>query len=757
MLNHSHTIPVLSVSPAGLTLARPDGWCALAPQATWLEVAMPYGVESPTFHAADEALHAQVGPLHIKVTFEEDAGLHAPLPCITCSVTHTGADPVAVNLKWTLPLAEQDTAPRWLIPALLYKDNAQQYTGLPSLAGEANLAESRWPVWTFRADLTAVPMVMAWTAGGSVALVMEEQLHGQMVGIGLDNRPGCRAIVGTWPYREEPRRRDIAPLDADPLQPVITFATLQPGETATIVFHLHAGDTDPYAFAPLLRETFRRWDAQHPGNPWFSTRAGIDHAAYGLYHWHYDPEHAVLWETCAYDRYYAKNDRHVDRFDMHTGFVSGIPYAHPLRQYGLKYDRPEMADAGKHVIDFCCSNLTPWGTFWSKYSLESGWTTGWPAAHRTQGKAVMDDSVREIQSRTIAEATIFAARAAQVEHDAASRTLWTRAVCSNLDFVLRTQRADGNPGQIYSATDGAVLDWDGDEGLHWITALVEGYRLTGQEAYLEAARLAGTYYRPGVENAYLTGAPEGTHLLPTSEDPQNAVMAYVNLWEASGDAQWLALARQAADYLMTFRWQYNTVFSPMTLLGRYDYRTKGMDISSPNNVHLHPFGLIVTPELVRLWEATGDNYLLKQTRNHLLACHQMLATEHGVFDARRGMMTERWYQTPGGIPKGGTLQVSHAWAIGLVLYADLFAQEYGQLLLDGETGELTALEAVIVSGEAAAYQVYNPWETALDLVLVARHATGTITIDAQPYHVDGSNCRIPLHIAAGTSIRIATG
>jgi len=596
---------------------------------------------------------------------------------------------------------------------------------------------------------------MAWTHNASVAVVIEEEIAGGMTSVGLDSRPGEHAILGAWPFREEPRAREVISITRDVMQPLITFSTLAPGTSVEIGFSIFSGDSSPHSYAPVLREMFQQWDSRYPLNPWFSTLEAVDHAAYGLFTWHYDAEHSALWETCSYDRYYAKNARHVDRFDMHTGFVSGIPYAYALRRYGLDNERPDMAEAGRKVIDFCCNNLTPWGTFWSKFSTTDGWTTGWPAPQRANGSANLGSDSKELQARTLADATLFTARAAIAEPDCASRALWQQAVEKNLDFICSIQKPNGNPGEAYSGIDGHVLDWDGEAGIFWIAAFVEGWRLTHKEDYLKAAEKMGGHFEAAVEDAYLTGAPEGMHLLPTSEDPQNAIIAYTLLWEATQDPRWLHLAQLSADLLMTFRWQYNTRFPDRTQLERYDYRTKGLDISSPNNVHLHPYGLVAVPELVRLWQATGDTYLLRQTRNNLLGCHQMLASQDGVFDAPRGMMSERWHQSPNEIAKGGTLQLSHSWAIGLVLYADLWLQEHGQLFLDGASNELVALESISSTLSASgAWVLVNPWKTALNLILVIRKAHGTLVYGDQSIELNEDSTRLPVSVPSGGSCEL---
>ena len=117
---------------------------------------------------------------------------------------------------------------------------------------------------------------------------------------------------------------------------------------------------------------------------------------------------------------------------------------------------------------------------------------------------------------------------------------------SNLDFICHHQTESSNLGQNYTP-EGDVLDWDGEEGIFWIAALVEGYRLTGDKKYLQASEKAGEHYKAAVEDAYITGAPEAMHLLPTSEDPQNAVISYILLWEETGDDKWLEVAKLSAE------------------------------------------------------------------------------------------------------------------------------------------------------------------------------------------------------------------
>jgi uncharacterized protein YyaL (SSP411 family) len=248
---------------------------------------------------------------------------------------------------------------------------------------------------------------------------------------------------------------------------------------------------------------------------------------------------------------------------------------------------------------------------------------------------------------------------------------WKEALRSNLAFAVSRQRDDGNLGTYYDLETGAVESWEGTAGLLWVAALVEGSRLLGESRWLEVAARAGAYYAKFVDAEFIYGAPEDVLLTPTSEDGYNAVIAYLVLHEADRDPRWLDLARRAADWMLTFRYAYNVAFGPDTLLGEYDFRTRGGDMASPSNQHLHAYGLICYPELLRLAALLGDDWYADRARDNLACFLQFVARHDGDFNARIGMVSERYYQTDWGGPKGGLLALSHAWSIGVVLYACL--------------------------------------------------------------------------------------
>jgi hypothetical protein len=541
------------------------------------------------------------------------------------TATCRAAEPVEAGLRVELRLDPTDD-PGWLIPGVFYGENCLETCNrrFPRFtAGRTDVQRMESDAWSFRADRCATPAVFA--RGGALVTAEESPLGQAGVGFAyVDGRPLLRLH---FPYREEPLRYDGSetPAPAD-----VRVHRWEPGETHTVRF-AHHGDR-PYA--EVLREA-HVLAADDPG--WVGVEEAAELAAWGLYRWHYRPDPPRLIETAAFDRDAFREQG--DRDAMHVSWVSGVPYAYALLRHGTRVRNAAYVEAANAVLDHVAGNLAPGGTFWAQWTSTRGWTTGWHPDHS------------RLHARTLADATLFMLRAGD---------RWRPAVDSNLGVVLRTQRDDGALPAAHHVDTGDAVSWEGTSGLAWVPALVEaGHR--------DEARAAGEYFKR-FDTWY--GAPEDVDLAPTSEDGYAAVMAYVALedWET---------ARRAADWMLTFRYTYDVAFSERTLLGQYGFRTRGADTASPANQHLHAFGLICLPEMVRLAGATGDDYYLATTRENLACFRQFIAREDGDFDAYRGMASERYYQTDCFQAKGMLLTLSHAWSVGVLLYACEAALELG--------------------------------------------------------------------------------
>jgi len=590
---------------------------------------------------------------------------------VALDVTWMGDEPAEAGLR--LPFRIPDApAPAWLIPGAFYRENRPTGCSRPfprhdprADGSGAGLVSDHW---SFRADRAAVGAVFAWGATACIGLAAEEVGPLGLSGLGLAGRGEDASIWLDMPYREEPVRYTGSP---EPQAPAFTYARWEPGRPVRVAYQLYLGAPDPHAYDPFLRALYRRRRLTAPLAPWISPERAADLAAHGLLRWHFRRVDsakgaiAILSETAGFDRE-AGNGRggSVDRNNMHVGWVSGTPWAAALLRFGrLRADAAAMA-AGIAVLDTIASGgLSPSGTFWGEWRAGSGWGGGWNPSGW-------------LHARTVSEATLFLLRAIRDERaHGGAHPAWEAAARSSLAFAVSHQDPDGDLGLYYDPRSGDVTQWGTAAGLPWIAALLLGAELFGSEAWREAALRAGSHYASFVEAAWIAGAVEDVPAAPTSEDGYAAIMAYVALHEADPSGTWLSLARRAADWTMTFRYAWNVPFKPDTLLGRYDFRTRGADQASSCNQHLHAYGLVCLPETLSLWRATGDAYYLERTQDVLACFLQFIAREDGDFNARRGMVSERYYQTDCFGPPGGLLTLSHAWSVGVLLHACLAAMD----------------------------------------------------------------------------------
>jgi len=586
---------------------------------------------------------------------------------VVLTVRHRGDTELDATIRVTVDVGTTDQ-PWWLIPGSFYGENrpAANTRIFPRFeVGACDPAAMVSDHWEFRADRAATPAVFGWTGTRGAALVTTEASPLGMTGLGLahDAGTGRARIHLSFPFREDP----VSYTGSERPEPAerVTYRW-RPGESVQLRFTAYGLDADRHRYTAVLRSEYERTSPSAPLHPWVSVAEAADLAAYGLRRWHYDPDPGVLLETVGFDREVSGQDgKRVDRQAMHVGWVSGIPWAYALLRHGYRAGAADEISAAERVIDFCCETLSPSGTFWGVWYRESGWQQSWSPVRNA------------LHSRTLGEATLFLIRAlGLVGGD--RREAWSAAVRSNLDAVVARQRDDGNLGAAHDAHTGEVLSWEGTAGLAWVNALAEH----GAPDYLAAAERAGDYYARFVLSETLHGAPEDVDLAPTSEDGYVALMAYLALHRRTGSPRWLELARRSADWMLTFRYSYNTRFRPGTVLDAYGFASRGADNASPSNQHLHAYGLICTAELAELSRACGDDYYVARARESLACFRQFIARFDGDFNAYRGMVSERYYQTNCFQPKGMLLTLSHAWSVGVLLLACEQALEDPVLLLD---------------------------------------------------------------------------
>ncbi|MHB1455802.1 MAG: hypothetical protein ACYC0V_02695 [Armatimonadota bacterium] len=641
-------------------------------------------------------------------------------------IAQSGDDVIECRVE--IDFAVRDSGvPRWMIPAMFYKDNRHKdcIRKYPRFAIDTtNTDEFTSDFWAFRSDRSSCPSVLCWTDNYTSALATPEAFDDTISGLGFKADQSGTNIMLYFPYIEAPVKYSFCKENG--IAPEYTTTSLIYHGELSISFSTYIEERDLHLYDSLIRDIYN--DLADETNPWMTKASASSLLAYGLHRWHYDKENSILCETSAFDGYFGKGSGQFDRQHMHVAWVSGIPYAYALWKYGVETSNAAYIDAGLSVIDKVANEgVSPCGFFYSQWTKESGWGTGW------------NPKPEWLQACTTSEATWFLIQSIEYgKSQGVIKPAWESAIRRNIDTAINIQREDGNMGSYYNISSGAVEEWDGAAGIMWIPAFLSAWRLFNDNRYLDAAVKAGNYYSKFVEDEYIYGAPEDVHLTPTSEDGYNTLIAYVHLYEAAKEEKWLDLAESAADWMLSFRWTYNTRFSEYSMLGKYDYRTMGADNASPANNHLHNYGLICHPELLRLWQYTGDTYYLGRAVDNLACFHQFIARNDADFNARTGMITEQLYHTDWTHPKGSMLQLAHSWCAGMILYANLYTKEFGDIIIDSDNREVYILDSISIK----ATEDLDP-----DLVLTLVNPSvseQTLTIRHSKLGVEGSIKMEPL-------------
>ncbi len=565
-------------------------------------------------------------------------------------------------------------SPRWLIPGIFYKDNNAKLACLkkfPKFDINPRLENfiSNW--WSFSVRRATMPIIFCWTNDFMYSIFTPFCFSHGSPGFFFRCNGSETEIGFLFPYTEEP----ISYVYFKNFNPDLKNLNLNKDEIVEFSLKIFISEPDLHNYDKILRWFYYEMRKSNLPGPWFTLEKGAELSAYGLYKWHFDEKNNVIFETRGFDNVLSLNVESKDvRRHMHISWVSGITYAFALMKYGYIVENNDYIKAGKSVINKVVNEgNSPAGILWSQWTAENGWTDGW------------NPEPALIQARTLSEAILFLCKAYLFEKKKGfEHENWKECILKNLKFAIDIQNEEGNFGSYYSSSTGEVKIYDGCAGLMWIAALIEAYKIFKEEKFKNSAIKAGFYYAKFINDEFIYGAPEDAFMITTSEDTYNAVISYISLYEATGDKTWLELARKSADLMMTFRFPYNLDFTENTILNIYKFKTIGGDIASPLNQHLHNYGLICVPEMLKLYKLTQDNYYLKRTIDNICFSLQFIARFDGDFNAFKGMMPEQFYYVDWLRPEGTVLTLSHAWCLGMVIYAfvSIFESEFRDLIFE---------------------------------------------------------------------------
>ena len=595
-----------------------------------------------------------------------------PARTIAWQVTNPGPGAFHGVVRLVLPLPDDLRAPWFMVPGFLYGENRRASQWAPRMYARFDPAvtapremASSW--WDLPADRTAAPLVYAHEGTRCFALASAPHYEASagvasddpepQVGVGFSAGAAGHYLRINVPATEEPFNSSRRPDRAA----VIRRVCLPAGASlrGTLLVFDFAGTRHDYQ---RVMETYHAVvGAAHEPAPLPEIVPLMRDAAHGILAHHHAAGNYFIYSR-PYDPVIEQiaNARGItsEWHQMMTGFVGGFPVCLALLLAAQRTGDAAPRDVARLVADrICREGVSPSGLFWADFAPRQVVTPNGsfpnplcPSGRNEWGSGWLAGTTR-VHSRTVADACNALAAMIEVERathpDSPSLPLWEGALLRNLETALDLQLADGSFGQYYDAVARTIAKPDGCGGLLWLPAMVKAIRLgLGGPALAarmrSALRRAADAYGAYVDAEYIWGAPEDNDS-PTSEDGMNAVLAYADLYEFSGDPRDLARARLAADWLLTFRKTYNERLPPLSLMGRYGMRSKGGDYASASNNHLHVFEVLVTRQLCQLTRWTGNPYYRERARDHWAFVCQYLSRCDGMYNGFRGAMAEQFY------------------------------------------------------------------------------------------------------------------
>ncbi len=262
----------------------------------------------------------------------------------------------------------------------------------------------------------------------------------------------------------------------------------------------------------------------------------------------------------------------------------------------------------------------------------------------------------------------------------------------NAAFYLEHQltgEEEGSFGRWWDVS-GVPMNTLGTNGAYIISLLLELEKTRGKRNDIgRALEKAGMYYASLVDK----GAFYADTLDADCVDKEAGVAllrAFLDLYERSSNEFYLRYARLSAGYILSWMFTYNIAFDPCSSLGRRDFKTLGMTAVSVAHHHLDFYGLSIAYDLLRLWQATGEELWKKCALAMIGACGQLVSNPRDLLGKSGdflGWQPEQMNQTNWDykhriLGTKGRFHTCVAWTVVLTLGAMLDIRERFPAILD---------------------------------------------------------------------------
>ena len=194
---------------------------------------------------------------------------------------------------------------------------------------------------------------------------------------------------------------------------------------------------------------------------------------------------------------------------------------------------------------------------------------------------------------------------ALLENNGVSKPSYKEFAVKICDFFIERYSPEYGFGKTWNF-DGECEDKRGTIGGFITMALIDNYKILGDERYLECAKESlDFYFERDIDNFVCTAGAIDC-ICVDKETAGPLIIAALDLYDITGDDKYVEYALKASYYFCSWLFHYDAYYGPENEFYQYGYYTSGATSVSTQHPALDQWGVLMCPEFLRLYKITGD-------------------------------------------------------------------------------------------------------------------------------------------------------
>jgi hypothetical protein len=345
---------------------------------------------------------------------------------------------------------------------------------------------------------------------------------------------------------------------------------------------------------------------RHDIVPWFPPHRlwelGIQFAGNSL--WHEEPEF-VGFSTGLSRKQDSWEQRPIAQYEIGWCGQNASLGTAMLQDY-LWNQNPESLRKGTRALDFWAENgRLKCGLFYTHYDVKLG-AARWASYNPTFLGRAADPAERFVDTCNLGYGIYFYLMASELaEKCGTAKPAWRQMGLDACNFFVEHALADGTYGKAWSL-EGRCLAEGATTGAHVVWGMLKAYRVTRDARYLASARRAfRTYVDRDLSQLDCWGSAIDADAIDR-ESGGPMLLAALDLYEITGEKQYLRDAELAGYYLASWQWHYSVPFPAESQLTKTKYDIFAGTSISVRGPGLDPWGAFLALGWLRLAKATGN-------------------------------------------------------------------------------------------------------------------------------------------------------